>query len=108
MRSQILVVPAIMTFLYSGLKMQTPKSMKDDEVLFNLIDYTLKFHMGAESGQASMASIHGAFTTKYDFEFMAQHSVNHLEGDLLVVPVTIMVTHMINACILHASQGDMH
>ena len=107
MRNQLLIVPAVMTLLYAGLKMNTPKSLEHDEKLASLIEYTLRFHMGAESGQANMAVMHGALTTKYGIDFKAQQTVNYLEGDLLVVPVTIMVTHMINACTLHASQGDL-
>ena len=75
--------------------------MKDDEVLLDLIDCTMKFHIGVESGQAAMLSIQCVFATKYDFDFMAQNLVNHLKEDLVVVPAMIMLTHRINTCILH-------
>ena len=106
MRNQILAVPPFMTYLYAGLKNKTPKEMAGDEKLVSLIEYTLKYHMGAESGQANMATIHGALKVQYDIGFTAQYMVNQLEGDLLVVPVTILAVHMLNACILYASHNE--
>ena len=106
MRNQILAVPPIMTYVYSGLRNNTPKAVAGDERLVRLIEYTLRFHMGAESGQASIAMIHGALTAQYKIPFTAQYTVNQLEGELLVVPITICVVHMPNAYILYASHSE--
>ena len=80
MRNQILAVPPFMTYLYAGLKNKTPKEMAGDEKLVSLIEYTLKYHMGAESGQDNMATIHGTLKVQYDIGFTTQYTVNQLEG----------------------------
>ena len=78
MRNQILACPAFMTFLWAALKNQPAKSVSGDVTLVKLIEYTLRFHFGTNSGHVNLATIHGAFTftVHYGVSAKAQHTVN--------------------------------
>ena len=77
--------------------------MSSDTELVKLIEYTLRFHFGAASGQNNLDTIHGAFKAQYGLSVKAQYTDNQLEGNFLVVSVTILAVNMLNACISNAS-----
>lgn len=66
MRYQIIAAAIVMTHLYAALNNESVESVSGNNDLVAFIDYTLKFHLGAQSGQASTASVHGAFKAQYD------------------------------------------
>ena len=94
-----------MTYLWSSMKNQTVKVVSGDAELVKLIEYALRFHFGAESVQTNLDTLHGAFSAQYGFQVKAQYTVNQLEGNFLVLLVTIIAVNMLNACILCASRG---
>lgn len=56
--NQIIAVPIVMTYLYVAQKNESMDSVSGNIKIGALIYYTLKFHLGAQSGQASTTSVH--------------------------------------------------
>ena len=59
------------------------KRMVGDLELTNLIEYTLIFHLGAESGMASVTKVHGALTAQLEISYTDQYFMNEeLDGTI--------------------------
>ena len=79
------------------MKNLSPREMVDDPKLINLIEYTLRFHLGAESGMASVTKVHGALTAQFVISFTDQKFMNEeLDG---LIGASVYCVHTLNACL---------
>ena len=92
-----------MTHLYAEKNNITPREAVGRTELRNYIDYILRFHFGAESGQSNLSQIHGAAEAGFGLNFKAQRNVDEQFGGLL--GATMFCVHLANACLSLASEG---
>ncbi len=102
-RNQYLACPVFMTYLWAGLRGIPHNRAAGDPELVDLIHYTMRFHLGPDSGQANMSSMHGAFTVQYGHGYSTNSTYNQLKGDHQVIAATVFLVHLMNSCIATAN-----
>ena len=106
-RNQYLACPVFMTYLWAGLRGIPYNRAAGDPELVGLIHYTMRFHLGPDSGQANMSSMHGAFTAQYGHGYSTNSTYNQLKGDHQVIAATVFLVHLMNSCIAEANSRDI-
>lgn len=104
-RNQVLFLPIIMTHLYAGLKSRPPSAVAGEAGLVKMINYTAQHHCGPESGHNNTLAVHSAYVKEYALGSNSQHKVHDLRQDCQVIPASLFLVHMLNACIAQASVG---
>ena len=102
--NEFILCPIFMLYLYADRKNITPREAAGKEKLVKLIDYTMRFHLGAETGHTNLTKIHGAFSGQYEFTYQDQnHIYEEWEG---LIGACVMCINMFNACLASASYKE--
>ena len=100
MRNEIILLPIFLLHLYAGSKNLTPREAVGKAELVNLTDYALRYHCGAETGQANLHNLHGNLTAIYGLNY--GHGCLSTEfGGLL--GAAVLIVNMWNSCLAMAS-----
>ena len=92
-----MALPPIMTILWAGMKNLSPREMVDDPELTNMIEYMLRFHLGAVFGMASVTKVHGSLTAQFGISYTDQKFMNEeLDG---LIGASVYCVHTLNACL---------
>ena len=100
MRNEIILLPIFLLHLYAGSKKLTPREAVGKAELVNLTDYALRYHCGAETGQANLHNLHGNLTAIYGLNY-GQGCLNTEFGGL--VGAAVLIVNMWNSCLAMAS-----
>ena len=105
MRNEIILLPIVMLHLYAGSKNLTPGGVSNDQTLKDLTDYTLRYHFGAETGQANLYQLHGDLVGRYSLDYGTGYLNSPYSG---IIGASVMIVNMWNSCITLAShQPDL-
>lgn len=88
-------------YLMAGHKNEHVSNMKKDKKVLDIINYTNRFHLGAQSFFQSNTAAHAAMEIQYNLEYKPQKHTNQVEGGFIAA-LTAMIS-MINACLSYAS-----
>lgn len=102
--NEFILCPIFMLYLYAGRKNITPREAVGNHKLVKLIEYTMRFHLGAESGHSNLTKIHGAFSCQYEFTCQDQSTIYEEWGGL--IGACVMCINMFNACLASASYKE--
>ena len=83
-----MALPPIMAFLWAEIRNLSARDLVDVPELTALIEYTLIFYIGAESGMASLMKLNGALTARFGSNYTKQKHMNE-ELDVLVARLQV-------------------
>ena len=89
MQNEIILLPIFLLHLYAGSKHLTPREAIGKAELVQLTDYALRYHCGAETGQANLHNLHGNLMAIYCLNY-GQGYLNTEFGGLLGATVLII------------------
>ena len=93
--NEYFLVPHIMLHLYAGFNNKYTKEVTCDDKLVKLIEYCLRFHFGAESGQNSRLNYTGHCRHSMNFSAETRHILmDNLMESLGLVASTLNVQHV--------------
>jgi len=69
MQNKMILLPIFLLHLYAGSKNLKPREAVGKAELVNLTDYALRYHCGAETGQANLHNLHGNLTAIYGLNY---------------------------------------
>ncbi len=102
MNKFILCSPFLL-YIFAELKNITPRKAVGEKKLVKLIEYTMRFHLGAETGHTNMTKIHGAITCQYGLQCQDQKMIYE---EFKMIGACVMFINMFNACLASASYDD--
>ena len=101
--NEFILCPPIMLYIYAGMKNITPRQAVGEKELVKLIEYTMRFHLGAETGHTNMTKIHGAITCQYELRCQDQKMIYE---EFQIIGACVMCINMFNACLAAASNDE--
>ena len=103
MRNEIILLPIVMLHLYAGWKNLTPREACGKDELIRLTHYTLRYHFGAETGQANLQQLHGAITASYDMNYGLGYINTEFGG---IIGAAVLIVNMWNSCLAASSYEE--
>ena len=102
MNKFILCLPFFL-YIFAGMKNITPRQAVGKKELVKLIEYTMRFHLGAETGHTNTTKIHGAITCQYGLQCQNQKMIYE---EFKMIGACVMCINVFNACLALASYDD--
>ena len=101
--NEYILCPPFMLYIFAGMKNITPRQAVGQKELVTLIEYTMRFHLGAQTGYSSMTKIHGAIKCQYELQCVDQKMIYE---QFEMIGACVMCINMFNACLAAASYDE--
>ena len=101
--NKFILCPPLLLYIFAGMKIITPRQALGKRGLVKLIEYTLRFHLNAETGHTQMTKIHGAITCQYGLQCQDQKMIYE---EFEMIGACVICINMFNACLASASYDE--